>query len=373
MKVVHIITGLNDGGAEGVLFRLCLNSTNNRHIVISLMDKGKYGPLLEDAGVSVYYLGMNPGRPSIKRFLKLVSLIRSEEPDAVQTWMYHADLFGGIAGRLVGVKNICWGIRNSNPRINSKSTFIVSKLCALLSSLIPKKIICCGHEAAKVHADIGYEIKKIEVIQNGYDFNEFSTNSEARKLKREVLGATENCFLIGIVARYNIQKDHDNFLRSFSILADQGLDVKAVLVGYGIDDSNAMLTSRIKELGIHDKVLLLGAQRNIPALMNAFDIHVISSVSEGFPNVVAEAMAVGTPCVVTDVGDAAEIVGDTGWVVPSRSSEKLSSAMMFAYDEWLNYSDKWLKRKESSKIKSHNDYSLETMVVKYHCAWEGRA
>src|SRR5690554_617924 len=181
-RVVHIITGLNDGGAEGVLFRLCLNSTNNRHIVISLMDEGKYGPLLEDAGVSVHCLGMNPGRPSVKRFLKLVSLIRSEEPDAVQTWMYHADLLGGMAAKVAGVKKIFWGIRHSTLEKgkSKRSTILIARICALLSGFLPERIICCAQGAALVHARIGYSSRKLEVVPNGYDFSRFRPGENLR-------------------------------------------------------------------------------------------------------------------------------------------------------------------------------------------------
>lgn len=107
-KVVHIITGLNDGGAEGVLTRLCLHSEQVQHVVISLMDDGKYGPLLARSGVTVHCLGMNPGKPSIVRLFRLIRLIRAEQPDAVQTWMYHADLLGGISARLAGVRRVFW-------------------------------------------------------------------------------------------------------------------------------------------------------------------------------------------------------------------------------------------------------------------------
>lgn len=114
MKVLHVITGLNDGGAEAVLYRLITKSSEHTHLVVSLMDVGKYGPLLEDLGIRVFCLGMNPGKPSVRRFWKLMRLIRAEAPDVVQTWMYHSDLFGGLAARMVGGKKNILGHSSFN-------------------------------------------------------------------------------------------------------------------------------------------------------------------------------------------------------------------------------------------------------------------
>ena len=148
-KVLHIITGLSDGGAEAVLTRLCLNSQEAKHVVISLTDEGKYGLQLSQSGVPVHCLGMNAGRPSLFKFFKLIRLIRVEKPDLVQTWMYHADFFGGLASRLAGVKQVFWGIRRSTLEKDkaSRLTVLIARLCAYLSRVVPQKIICCAHEA----------------------------------------------------------------------------------------------------------------------------------------------------------------------------------------------------------------------------------
>lgn len=373
MKVVHIITGLNDGGAEGVLFRLCLNSTNNRHIVISLMDKGKYGPLLEDAGVSVHCLGMNPGRPSIKRFLKLVSLIRSEEPDAVQTWMYHADLLGGLAAKFAGVRKIVWGIRHSTLEKGKakKSTIAIARLCAVLSRFVPEKIVCCADKALSVHRDVGYAARKLLVIPNGYDLSKFMVDEQSGSQVRASLGISPETFLLGKVGRYDPFKDHDNLLSALYELQVSGIDFKCLLVGRGLTTENSELIARINELRLTDRVILAGQRTDIPAVMNALDLHVLSSSSEGFPNVLAEAMACGTPAVSTDVGDAGEIVGDPALLCPPRNPKALSELMLAMHAEWLERPDDWAERRIRCVEHIKTNFSIERMVAAYEQCWFG--
>lgn len=372
-KIVHIITGLNDGGAEGVLFRLCLNSTNNRHIVISLMDKGKYGPLLEDAGVSVHCLGMNPGRPSIKRFLKLVSLIRSEEPDAVQTWMYHADLLGGLAAKFAGVRKIVWGIRHSTLEKGKakKSTIAIARFCAVLSRFVPEKIVCCADKALSVHRDVGYAARKLLVIPNGYDLSKLMVDEQSGSQVRASLGISPETFLLGKVGRYDPFKDHDNLLSALFELQLSGVGFKCLLVGRGLISENPELMARINELELTDKVILAGQRTDIPAVMNALDLHVLSSSSEGFPNVLAEAMACGTPAVSTDVGDAGEIVGDAALLCPPRNPKALSELMLAMHSEWLERPDDWVERRNSCVEHIKNNFSIERMVGAYEQCWFG--
>ena len=132
MKVVHIISNLNNGGAEGVLYRLCKSDTIQNHIVISMTGEGKYKLMLRNVGIDVYCLNMNNNRAYFKGFLKLLKLLRKLKPDIIQTWMYHADFFGGLAAKIAGIKKIFWNIRNSNLDKKSKfSTKLVLKMFIL--------------------------------------------------------------------------------------------------------------------------------------------------------------------------------------------------------------------------------------------------
>lgn len=372
-NTLHIITGLNDGGAEGVLFRLCIHSSSTKHVVISLMDKGKYGPLLENAGVKVFCLGMNPGMPSIGRFWKLVDLIRSESPSAVQTWMYHADLLGGIAAKMAGVQKVFWGIRHSTLEKGKakRSTIAVAKLCAMVSRFVPEKIVCCAHKALSVHRAIGYSAQKLVVIPNGYDLSEFTRNEHTASALRASLGVSRDTFLIGKVGRYDPFKDHNNLLSALSELRLSGVDFKCLLVGKGLSAENEELMGRIKELGLGDKTILAGQRTDIPAVMNALDLHVLSSSSEGFPNVLAEAMACGTPVVSTDVGDAGEIIGDSRSLCPPRDAKALFELILAMHTEWAEKPDDWAERRTRCIHHIKDKFSIARMVSAYENCWFG--
>ena len=370
MKIFNIITGLNNGGAEAVLYRLCVHDSNYKHIVISLMNEGKYGSLLKDAGVVVHSLNMPAGRVTLSGLYKLFKLIRKFKPNIVQTWMYHADLIGGVIARLAGIKNVFWNIRQTTlePGKSKRATFFIAKLCAKLSKRVPKKIVCCAEKAVEVHGSIGYDTSKITVISNGYDLSKLCVipNSQAQ-LKKELGDVFP---LIGMVGRFDLQKDHFGLLEAFTIVKKTGISHKLVLVGLEINTSNIALIEKIQLLGLKDEVLLLDQRNDIPTIMNSLDLHVLSSSSEGFPNVLAEAMACNTPCVTTDVGDAALIVGDTGWVVPAKNPQALADAILIALNEQQADPSTWISRKAACRKRIVDNFSIETMLGRYYEVWK---
>ncbi|MEI6333195.1 MAG: glycosyltransferase [Methylococcaceae bacterium] len=375
MNVLHIITGLNNGGAEAVLFRLVTADKFNTHHIISLIDFGVYGEQLTAEGISVYCLGMPRGRITLSGLVRLYNLIRQIKPEIVQTWMYHADLIGGLISRLAGVQAIVWGIRNSNLDIQKTalSTRLVARLCALISGIVPVKIISCSQVAAKVHIELSYARNKMVVIPNGYNIEQFSPNVESRDNLRRDLGVKKSEVLMGMVARWDPQKDHANFISALSLLDNMGfLSWKCVFVGPNMDPSNAQLKDLLKQFGVYDRVKLLGPHSNIPVIMKALDIHVLSSsYGEAFPNVVAEAMGCGVPCVVTDVGDARMIVDDTGWCVSPGNSIALADALKEAMRA-LSEGD-WSERSLQCRQRIAKHFSIERMVENYTAVWENVA
>jgi len=371
LKITHIITGLNDGGAEAVLYRLCSYDKVNQHRVVSLMDGGKYGPLLQVAGIQVECLSMPRGRFTLGGLLYLYRSLKKYPPDVVQTWMYHADLIGGILARLAGIRTVFWGIRHSNLTSGKvkKSTILVAWLCAKLSYWVPCAIVSCSKQAACVHQRLGYNKILFNHIPNGYDFDDVSPDAEGRSLLRAEWGVGPERCLLGMVARFDPQKDHANLLGALQLLKNSERPFLCVLVGEGMDYDNSELSLLIEEAGIRDKLLMLGRRSDIPRIMNALDIHVLSSVGEAFPNVLAEAMGCGTPCVTTDVGDAAMIVGDTGWIVPPSDSSLLATSILRAIVA-MEDPEKWGMRKQKCRERVVANFCLEKMVVSYNEVWQ---
>ena len=371
MHITHIITGLNDGGAEAVLYRLCSHDTVCRHTVIALMDEGKYGALLRQAGVAVHCLNLPRGQVRLAALWRLWRLLRELRPDVVQTWMYHADLIGGLIARLALGRNVVWGIRHTTlePGKSSRGTIWIARLLARLSRLVPRRIAVCAHKAVAVHGALGYDTTRMVVIPNGYNLAQFAPDVSARARLRAEWAVPDTLQLLGMVGRFDPQKDHANLLLALAQLRQQGESFRCVLVGTGLTEANSALVHHIEQAGLKEQVLLLGRRNDIPAVMNALDVHVLSSAfGEAFPNVLAEAMACGTPCVTTDVGDAALIVGETGWVVPSQNSVALADAIHAAVCAQKD-ATAWLARQQAARQRVVVSFSIEKMVLAYHEVW----
>ncbi|WP_419195639.1 glycosyltransferase family 4 protein [Bordetella petrii] len=372
LRVTHVITGLGQGGAESVLFRLATYPDQRvRHTVVSLTDEGIYGTRLRAAGVTVHTLDMPRGRLTLSGFLALRRLLAQDKPDAVQTWMYHADLIGGLAARLAGIRALAWGIRNSGAHLqrSSRSARLVLKLCALLSGRIPATIVCAARDSAVRHEQYGYRADRLEVIANGYDLSRYQPDAAARQRVRELWEVPSDTPLIGCVARWDPLKDHANLLGAVAALVRDGRDhgLQCVLVGRGMTPGNAELMALIDKLGLGGRVLLAGPSDDVPAVMNGLDLHVLSSCAEGFPNVVAEAMACGTPCVVTDVGDAAHILGSTGAVVPPEQPEALAHGIAAALDDIAARGR--LAAGAAGRDRVLAEFDLANMVAAYETVW----
>ena len=210
MKLAMVITGLSTGGAEMMLLKVLERLDRRRFSphVISLTTKGEIGARIEALGVPVECLGMRSGHFSPMKFLRLVCRLRKLHPDAAHTWMYHADLLGGLAARLAGVRAVGWAIRNSNlsPVHNKRSTLWVMKTCAVLSRRIPRRILCCSKIGKDVHVSAGYDEEKMVVIPNGFDLARFHPDADARVSVRAELGLSEDTPLVGLIARLDPQK-----------------------------------------------------------------------------------------------------------------------------------------------------------------------
>jgi len=349
-----------------MLARLAVASTNFRHLIVSLGSEGELGPSLRVSGISVRTLDMRPGGlPSLGRFLRLVRIIREARPAAVQTWLYHADLMGIIAARLANFRPVVWNLRCSNMDLSRYrwSTLAVVKILIWLSSW-PDAVMVNSVAGRQWHDNLGYRPRRWELVPNGVDTAIFRPDSAARARWRQRLGVKDDDILIGMVARRDPMKDHEGMLRAAAKAARRQPNLAFVLAGRGISRDDPALARFADMVGA--PVHLIG-ECDDPARLNAaFDIAVLSSAfGEGFPNVVAEAMAAGVPCIVTDVGDAALIAGDTGCVVPPGSPDALAHAILrLAHDAPLR-----TRLGAVARRRVVENFGLEAAVARYEAVW----
>lgn len=331
-RVVHLIVGLRRGGAERALSRLVeaqqQKGSEYEHVVISLTDLGCYGEPMQGMGIRVHALEMN-GLLSVPfAMARLVKLLRILKPDVLHTWMYHADLIGGIASRFAGSMPVLWGIRSFDLKRGAKlSTRVVQRLCALMSSWLPTLILCVAEASRRNHIALGYDERRMRVIPNGFDSNPPDVSAFDVASFRSQNNIRDEDIVIGCVGRFHPAKDHRNFVDAAALLVKEYPTSRFMMVGPGLDLNNEKLLSWIDCHGIRDRFTLLGERSDVPLCMSAMDIFCSPSRTEAFPQVVGEAMLIGCPCVVTDVGDTAFVVGDTAVVVERENAPALADGL----------------------------------------------
>lgn len=332
VNVVHVITGLNVGGAEKTLFRLLANRKERSFnlSVISLLDKGVMGGQIQSLGIPVYTLGMQRGVPGPIALISLRHLLKKLAPDLIQGWMYHGNLAATVAACSLKLRiPVLWNIRQSLYDLSKerKLTRLVISGSAYLSR-VPRFILYNSKTGALQHEAIGFKAEKTQIIPNGFDCEEYQPSGIIREQIRRELGISPDTIIIGLIARFHPMKDQANFLWAAAelIKIGSGANVVYILAGHGINSSNGWLTELIQQLDLSSKVHLLGERQDIPRLLTALDIATVASWSEGFPNVLGEAMACGVPCVATDVGDCGYIIADTGRIVPPKDPQALAAA-----------------------------------------------
>jgi len=384
IRLAHLISGLGVGGAEMMLYNLSasLRRDGFEARVISMTGDGPLAERIRGLGIPVSSLGMKRGLPSAAGALRMRRLLRGDPPDVLQTWMYHADLLGAIVTWLsprtsrktigtmcgsgqVGRPPLAWGIHNTalGARTTKAVTRWVVRLNSALSHRLPDVIVCCSEEARRAHARLGYDPGKMQVIPNGIDLSLFRADAEARAAVREELGLRPEAILIGMAARYHPQKDHRNFIEAARRIRDRNPDVRFLLCGNQMTPENAELWRMITAAGLGDRVHLLGLRDDMPRIMASLDLAVLTSAyAEAFPLVIGEAMACEVPCVVTDVGDSAAIVGDTGAVVPPRDPAALAEACLRLLEGGV---PRLGEMGRAARLRIQERYSLASAAAKY--------
>jgi len=320
-RPLFIITALGTGGAEMMLTQLITHLDRTRFApeVISLMAGGKHEDALRNAGIPVHTLNLQAGRPSLRALWRLRSLVKQIKPDALVGWMYHGNLAATLAS-WIGVRvPVIWNVRQSlySLALEKRGSAMVIKLLARLG-FNPRAVLYNSQISAQQHEAIGYPANKTILVPNGFDCDRFAPDAAARESVRAELGLASGALLVGRFGRHSAMKDYPTFVAAAELVAKQMPNVHFMIAGTGTEEITGQHSLHI-----------LGERHDLPRLTAALDVACSSSAfGEGFPNVVAEAMSCGVPCVVTDVGDSAWLVRDAGTVVAAKDAPALAVTLL---------------------------------------------
>lgn len=330
IKLTLLAHSLRVGGAE-VQFSALARGLDRQRFAVTLVSFYDDGALLDevrDAGIPVVTAGKRGRGDTVGFALRIARAIRATQPDIVYSFLDFPNLVAALTWPLGAPCRIVWGIRASDMKLAERgrvwrAIFALERLTARRADLIVSNS-WAGRDHLRRQ---GFPADRMVVIPNGIDTDRFQPRPDARSRLRAELGLANGDVAIGLVARLDPMKDHRTFLRAAAQLRDVRPDARFVCVGGGAADYAAELRAYADSLGLGDRVIWAGARADVPDVLSAFDVATLSSAyGEGFPNVVGEAMAAGLPCVVTDVGDAARVAGDTGRVVPVGDSAGLAQA-----------------------------------------------
>jgi glycosyltransferase involved in cell wall biosynthesis len=320
LRIAFLVRAMERGGAERQLLVLAKGLHNRGHDVVVMVFRpdGPLDPELRAAGVRVRVVGKG-GRWDIVRFIaRLHRAIREERPDILHSYMPDSNIVAAALRPAIRGVRVVWGLRASN--MDMADYDLVSRLVGRVSTALSKLpcLAIVNSRAGFAHfASLGYPAERMRVIPNGIDTEHFTIDRSAGRAVRAAWGIRGDERLVGLVARVDPVKAHATFLHAASLLAADHADVRFACVGDVGDVRYAdAMRSLAGELGLGERLLWVGGRPDMRAVYNAFDVACLSSSSEGFPNVIAEAMACGLPCVSTDVGDAAWLLGDTALIAP---------------------------------------------------------
>ncbi|HUF48545.1 MAG TPA: glycosyltransferase [Vicinamibacterales bacterium] len=372
IRIAHLITDLDVGGAEVMLARLLERMDRDRFDseVISLIEPGAVAPRMAAAAVPVTSLGMRPGVPAPRGVVRLTRLLRRKRPDILQTWLYHADVLGTLAGAMARVPSVVWNIRAGDVDLSMYGSLsaLTRKLGAVLSGW-PEVVVANSRAGREAHERLGYHPRRWLIIPNGIDTARFRPQPADRDATRASLGVPAGALLVGTIARFDPVKGHERLIEAVGRVAASRPALHLLLAGRGVSAGNAELAGWIARAHLDGRVTLLDERHDVERIDAALDVAVMPSTTEAFPNAVAEAMACGVPCVVSDVGDAAHLVGPTGWIGRRPLAEDLANAL----DEALSSATERRRRGDAARARIEAHFSLDRAVEAYANLYEGLA
>ncbi len=333
IDVLHMITGLNVGGAETMLARLlahpALRKGGLNHQVLSLLPPGPLADRLRSAEIPVRSLGMRRSLPGPRDVLRLLRHVRGIRPRIIHGWMYHGNLAATV-GQFAAPRPcaLMWNIRHSVADLAREPAHSqrIIRMGARLSNR-PVSIICNSHAAVDQHAALGYLPERMQVIGNGFDCDRFAPDRALNQKLRAMFRIRAGGIVVAMVARAHPMKSVDVLVNAVILAREMGNDIHLLLVGDRMDEPGPDLRRLLERIPAGRRTLS-GARLDVAAWLPGVDILAMpSSWGEGFPNILGEAMACGIPCVATDVGDAARLIGQTGLVVPVGDAPAMAQAL----------------------------------------------
>ena len=369
MNILHIINDLGAGGAQRVLHNITKKESNNSHVIFVLSGSGYYSKFWDSSNLTIFYFNMN----SFNFIFALTSIhriVKKHQIDVIQTWLYISDLVGIIYSLFNPKIKLFWNIRNGlvNSKVLSLASLFAVKICSVLSFL-PTKIICVSKKSIEYHHGLGYSLKKFVLIHNFVDTDIFKPQNGAE------LSENMRSVKFGVVARFDIQKGHENLFKALSFLDPRSMDIEIYLMGYDMVKENKSLMELLESSNVQFKVHFEGLKNEIEdivAFYNKLDYHISPSISEAFPNAVAESLSCGVPNIVTDVGESSYILGDCGWVVPASNERAMAKAIKMAYKEFTDDKTEYLKKREKTRSRIIANFREEEIFAKYNDCWKSK-
>jgi len=360
MKILHVITNYaGAGGAERALSRVVAGNPQHEHVIVALMGFSTlYQDTLQRCPGSVA-LGWNLIN-TVPVLWRLKCLITEIQPDAIQGWMYHANVFASMVRPwLRHQPPLYWGIRHSldSPDEESRSTKVALRLSKWLSRE-PDVVVYCAQSGLEKHAQFGFKPRQSLVIPNGVVLPAHQT---ARSFHHSPLR-------VGFAGRYHHAKGFPYLFAAIAQIQSQRADIEFCIAGTGVSLDNPEIMALIHEHAIDmSRVELCGHVSDMAAFYQRIDLLLLTSITEGFPNVLVEAMATGVPCVATDVGDARMIIGDSGMVVPRRDVAAIADAVLrfAAADEAERQA-----RSQQAIAVVQSQFQLHVVAARYAELWQ---
>lgn len=331
MRILHIITGLGQGGAEAMLLKL-LQETKNSDVKMAVVALSGPGPLtgsFRKLGIPLYHLKLNTLWGFISFFFRLQKLTRLFRPSIIQGWMYHGNVVASLVQMLLVPKEVkvIWNVRCSMGGMQDYS--IITKFVVHISRKLSTRaetIIYNSIVSARQHEIFGFDSDRTKYLPNGFDTEKFSPNEVLKRDTRQRFGICDGTYVLGVFARFHPIKGHHDFLEALAKIVEKHSNTVALMAGRNIDSSNTQLVSWVEKFGLGNHVMLLGPREDLNNLYPALDLYVQASLSEAFPNVIGEACSSAVPCVATDVGDSLKIVKDQLQVVPPNQPVTMANA-----------------------------------------------